>query len=557
MRIGFSHILVWALIVLAGRIYAAPIEITSPQPGTVINTPQFELAWRSDPALTGASVKISIQTLTGQIIPLTTYDRNTYENRLTLDIPNQTQEPVSIIIASEHLEKTVGSPQSDFAHVDGITFSFAAPLLTVSIDSVDNDIELTVHGDPLIVGTVLRFELRQSGGGLIETLGTTFDHTLTDQKWTTPLPHVARGVTYFIRVVSVYRQTSSQSPSTWDSSNFVLTNVQPYIQVLVPNGGGSAIAYPGTMSVLWTCLPDVFGTSARIELWRGTSFVMTLGYKFDCGVDNSVTINVPAVPSGTNYKIRVVSAWLESNPVSGIPVDDFSDGNISIDNSGIVLPFSVIAPSGGTWSPNTNGMFSATWTSDPTIVGTAVRLELLNSSHQLVKVLGIANNAAINEALLPDPKIQASSRYFLRIVSIWLEGHPSFIVPYAVESPANFAINSKPAFSARQSMALGSPSSLLGIAWHSEWQNVGTAFRVQLHKKSNPSGPQIDIGNLYIDMNDPEPSLPVDISPATLSMLASGETSYNVRLTSYWLEQIHAETPYIDFPDTVSIKPGP
>jgi len=114
-------------------------------------------------------------------------------------------------------------------------------------------------------------------------------------------------------IVSVY---SLWNPSLYAESK-PITIIGKGIKLISPNGGEKWKRGSQQM-IHWEANPDIAGTAVRFELWDKEKKVMDfysknkpnqIKYGWDPDGEDINTIIVPDVRSGSDYKIRVISAW--------------------------------------------------------------------------------------------------------------------------------------------------------------------------------------------------------------------------------------------------------
>jgi hypothetical protein len=539
----FSALLVTVLLiglaVCAPRcVHAAGIDIITPQNNAEISGDSFELSWRCDPSEVGTAVAILLNSTV-----IDSYYQNAEENHITVKVPMAlANTPYTLRVASYwQMSYAYGTYTPAYWGSITVKFKDSCDYLEPSVVSGQSGTTFTVtwRGHPEYTGTALRIDLWQNGS-FVKTIGYTWNYTTVEGIWSGPMPHVDRGDGYMVRIASIYREWQGRpgDPKSAASDIFSLSPL-PYVQVLAPSSnmiwnGGS------THHVLWASDPIYFGTAARVELWRNNRFYMTLGYKFDCAEENDLAIVCPWVEQSSfgsvpvEYKVRVVSLWLEEHPHTGIPAYDFGVKFLisSLPHGSILYPQPL-----SQWAPEANGKFRIDYTSDPTLAGSAVRFDLWKGN-SFFKTVGYNwDNQTTNSVFVDDPRVSADSSYYIRVVSLWLEQHPTPGVPTFIESLQPVNIVSKPPFNLLYAAVDYDGASLwLQLGWHAEWQFVGTNFRLEFWPRTQ------QVFNEHYVIAYPQSAGDDNYQSFIIPPLPSAETFYYVRLKSYWQESIQG--PY-------------
>jgi hypothetical protein len=545
---------VFACMVFGARLAAADgptIQITAPQNGATVSGDTFELSWTSDPAVVGTAVAIMAD---GHEIM--SYFQNAAENHLTLPVPPVKAGKYCVISIMSYWQAIRSGSYFTSPYVGqvGVTFGNSVSFLEPTVADGQSGDTFTINwkGHPERTGTALRLELWQTGRKL-QDLGYVWDYTTVNGSWTGPMPRVKRSDGYLVRIVSLYQE--SHAPYwdlIWGESDAFTLNALPYVQVLSPSSTGTDWGY-GTHHILWACDPAYFGTAARIELWRNHRFYMLLGYKWDCAQENDFEIPVPAaMENGTErsneYKVRVISLWQEAHPQAGVPEDDFSSvfRIVSQTTDHLVYPYRL-----ANWVADENGKYLLSYNSTPSVVGSAVRIDLWKGN-KFFKTLGYNwNNQTTNSLLLDPLKVSDARDYFVRVVSLWLEQHPTPMVATYIENELPISISSAPPMYFRETQIYDNNwgwDQQLSVSWHTDWQVVGMNFRIELWPR-HPQTPNEHylIANSQANTEEfygesfPIPPMPTD------------ETQYYVRISSYWQEQIQGPYQYIETPWLVTV----
>ena len=164
----------------------------------------------------------------------------------------------------------------------------------------DSLFEIAWETDIPQAGTGVRFELINDEGH-VASLGHDWD---PDGLGTTEvyLPLVPAGSDYRVRVISTF------DPSLLDDSDEPFTITGGAVRVLAPNGG-ETWQVGSTQAIHWQTNPMIAGRGVVFELRDVEGPVVALGHDWDPDGESLTLIRVPDVPNGSNYRVRVTSAW--------------------------------------------------------------------------------------------------------------------------------------------------------------------------------------------------------------------------------------------------------
>jgi hypothetical protein len=149
-------------------------------------------------------------------------------------------------------------------------------------------------------GTAVRIDLMNSQG-YIDMLGIDWS-TDGENTISVYLPLLPKASDYRIRIESLWNPLLSDT----SDSGFEVTSGA--VAVHRPNGGetwNSGDIQP----IHWQASTLFAGTGFNFELWDDTSSVADLGFGWDPDGEDIHYIIVPDVPSGNNYRVRVISTW--------------------------------------------------------------------------------------------------------------------------------------------------------------------------------------------------------------------------------------------------------
>ncbi len=149
-------------------------------------------------------------------------------------------------------------------------------------------------------GTAVRIDLWDSQG-YIDVLG--IDWSVAGEN-TIPIymPLLPESLDYRIRIVSLWE------PKLSDTSDAGFGVTGGPVAMNRPNGG--EIWNTGEIQLIhWQASTLFAGTGFYFELWNETSMVSDLGFGWDPDGEGIHTVVVPEVPSGNNYRVRVISTW--------------------------------------------------------------------------------------------------------------------------------------------------------------------------------------------------------------------------------------------------------
>lgn len=217
-------------------------------------------------------------------------------------------------------------------------------------------------------------------------------------EWTIPAS-VVPGTDYKVKVISL------TNPNSFDFSNatFVI-GMGNYITVTSPNGGETLIrgcSFP----IEWTTTEPI---SVKIELYKGSTYNMTLCPQTDIGATSFAWTPSPNVINGTEYKIKVTSV---TPAVSGY---DFSDTFLAVAGGELT----VVSPNGGeAWQAGT--LHPIEWTT--TLCG-EVRIELWQGN-AVSSVITPATGASPFQWEIPNT-IVPGTEYLVKIISNSTSGTP-------------------------------------------------------------------------------------------------------------------------------------
>lgn len=178
------------------------------------------------------------------------------------------------------------------------------------------------------------------------------------------------------------------------------------LTLLQPNGG-QTLQSGALTTVTWESDVNIAGTSVKFELWDGHQALADLGFDWNPAGKGAKQLYLPLVPEGNNYRIRAVSTW---DPT----IYDDSDSSLTIVGGCLRLNWPI---GSAVWRPGDREW--AWWESNPSISGTAARLELWRAG---VKV------ADLGTGFEPDgegvtwftvPSVPSASNYKVRLISNW------------------------------------------------------------------------------------------------------------------------------------------
>ncbi len=169
--------------------------------------------------------------------------------------------------------------------------------------------EVLMTGDSLSIewrtdvpeaGTGVRFELRDSQGRVAK-LGYGWNPMGEDIN-EVYVPLVSTGDDYRVRVISTWNE------DLFDDSDEPFMISQAPVLVVDPNGGEVWEAL-SRRSIHWKNNRLIAGTAVFFELVDDHGKVADLGTAWDNDAEDVTEVIVPLVPRGSDYRVRVVSAW--------------------------------------------------------------------------------------------------------------------------------------------------------------------------------------------------------------------------------------------------------
>jgi hypothetical protein len=185
----------------------------------------------------------------------------------------------------------------------------------------------------------------------------------------------------------------------------VLSNAPVY--VLAP-GGPAAFKGGAPIRIHWRSDLAYAGTGMMLELWNSRRRVAMLGYDWSASGENARISNLPLVPVGSDYRLRVRSTWNSQ-------LWNQSEQPFTI-TGGVVQ---VMAPNGGeSWKAGTRQ--NVWWKVNPQLAGGTVQIELWRAGKKVMRLGGAADadGESVNAVWIP-PSVAAGTDYKIRVVSAY------------------------------------------------------------------------------------------------------------------------------------------
>ena len=178
------------------------------------------------------------------------------------------------------------------------------------------------------------------------------------------------------------------------------------VQVLAPNGG-EVLMTGDFLSIQWrTDVPEA-GTGVRFELRDSRGRVAKLGYGWNPLGEDVDEVYVPLVPTGDDYRVRVISTWNEE-------LFDDSDAPFMISRD----PVLVVEPNGGeVWEALSRGRIH--WKNNRLVAGTAVFFELHDDLGKVADLGTAWDSDAEDVTEVIVPLVPVGSDYRVRVISAW------------------------------------------------------------------------------------------------------------------------------------------
>lgn len=162
------------------------------------------------------------------------------------------------------------------------------------------EIPISWNANPYLCGTAVRFEL---WNGKMHEAGLGTDWSPDADHFTIfPMPLVPEGANYQVLGISLY------NPAIQDINDGPFRIVGGPIRLDWPRG--NVIWQADSPQVVhWRANPFYCGTAVRLELWAGNRFMADLGEAWDPEGEGVMLLDLSAIPSWKNYKLRLVSDW--------------------------------------------------------------------------------------------------------------------------------------------------------------------------------------------------------------------------------------------------------
>ena len=149
-----------------------------------------------------------------------------------------------------------------------------------------------------LAGTVVDIELWRHGGKIAE-LATSWNPNRMGSIDVT-MPDLTRGTGYTLRAISAWNGI------LYDESDMPFEVLPPILRLDQPVGGNNW-QVDSSQSIVFTKHLDSVGVRIQMELWNSVGKVTDLGQSWVAASDVTESIQVPDVPAGSDYFVRIVS----------------------------------------------------------------------------------------------------------------------------------------------------------------------------------------------------------------------------------------------------------
>lgn len=334
---------------------------------------------------------------------------------------------------------------------------------------IHGDMPIEWDSDVALAGPDLRLELWDSLAKVAD-LGVVSEDSGRGAT-TVVVPDVPPRDDYTVRAVSVLMEGADRNPDYVSAGPIAIDRG---VKVFAPAGG--EVYEAGTAVRVEFFLAPVFaGSTARLELCRDGAVIADLGTAA-AGVDGhgSAQVDLPGVPAGEGYAIRVHSQWLLEH---GWDNAWAQSGSFAIYVPQPPVEIDVIRPeTGDTWYPGCFGAIE--WrVSDVALAGSAVKIELWRDGAKVADLCYGWNPEGHATTWCPVPDVEPGDDYTVRVYSAWLLDQGRNDV-YGESAP--FAIGAAVEVVSDLSGAIWTGCSIQRLHWRTYVPLAGTAVRIEL-----------------------------------------------------------------------------